>query len=97
MVLNWNTDEAKMKRNDPEAYRCWRLVQAINYGGEKISEKQVIKLWPEIKNQLDIDAGKALEFLLWGKKWKKEPGLQTDRKNYWDWYRKTKISELTSI
>lgn len=97
MVLNWNTDEVKMKRDNPEAYRRWRLIQVINYGGEKISEKQVIKLWPEIKSQLDIDARKALEFLLWGKQWKKEPGLLPDRSNFLMWLQKKVISETASI
>lgn len=95
--MNWNTDEKKMKQDSPAAYRSWRLVQAINYGGEKISKKQIIKLWPKIKNQLDIDARKALEFLLWGKRWQAEPGLRPDRKNFWNWYRKIKISALNSI
>ena len=86
-----------MKRLDPEAYKRWRIIQAINYGGEKISEKKVKELWPKIKNDLDIDARKALEFLLWGKRWKAEPGLRPDRSNFWNWYRKIKISELNSI
>ena len=99
MIVNWNTDEAKMKKEDPEGYKTWRLVQLINYGlwGEKLDKKEIKEKWPEIKDRLDIDSRKAVEFFLFRKKWKKEPGLAPDRKNFWNWYRKIKISALNSI
>jgi hypothetical protein len=99
MILNWNTDEAKMKKRDPEGYKKWRLVQAISYGlwGEKLDKKMVVKYWPQIKDQLDIDGRKALEFFLWGKKWQKEPGLRPDRSNYLAWLQKKNMSKAASI
>ena len=37
-MYNWSVDEKKFKKEDPEGYRLWRLVQLINYGlaGEKL-------------------------------------------------------------
>jgi hypothetical protein len=96
MILNWNVDEKKFKKENPEKYKLWRLEQLINYGGEKISKSEVIANWEKIKDKLDIDARKTIEFFIWGKKWKAEPGLRADRKNFWSWLRKKKISELNS-
>lgn len=96
MVVNWSVDEEKFKIVSPKKYKLWRLIQAINYGGEKISRQEVIRNWGKIKDELDIDAKKAVEFLIWGKKWRKEPGLLPDRSNFWSWLRETKISKLTS-
>jgi len=90
MILNWNTDERYMRKFHPKSYRCWRLIQSINYGGEKLKKKEILKNWDYIKDQLDIDNRKALEFLVWGTKWKGEIGLRPDRANYLDWLVKTK-------
>lgn len=94
MVVNWNTDEAYMKRNDPEGYKIWRIAQMINYGlwGEKLDKREVLKYWDKIKDAIDIDAKKTLEFFLWGKKWKGEPGLLPDRSNYFMWLHAKMIS-----
>jgi len=99
MVLNWNTDEKAFKKLDPKGYKLWRIVQMINYGldGEKLNKNQVKKAWPKIKDQLDPDARKVMEFYLWHKKWKKEPGLRPDRSNFWKWYHKTQLSKPLSI
>lgn len=69
-MYNWSTDEEQFKKKDPEGYRLWRLVQLINYGldGEKLDEKELKKAWPKIKDRLDPDLKKYLEFLLWPKR-----------------------------
>lgn len=65
LMYNWSTDEKKLKDEDPEGYKIWRLEQLINYGlgGERIKEKEL----KEHLNELDIDqpTRKYLEFLLW--------------------------------
>ena len=98
-MIKWNTNEEYYKKHDPVGYKRWRLVQLINYGldGEKLDKAEVIKQWPHIKDELDIDSRKTLEFLIWNKKWQKEPGLRADRSNYFSWLRKKKISEINSI
>ncbi len=89
-MLNWNIDEKKFKKLYPKAYNLWRLVQLINYGldGEKLDKQEVKLAWPHIKDRLDPDKQKVLEFFLWHKKWKKEQGLAFDRSNFWQWYSK---------
>jgi len=98
-MINWNTDEKALKKENPVEYKRWRLTQLINYGlwGEKIDREELLKEWHNIKDRLDIDRRKVFEFFLWDKKWKKEPGLRNDRSNYWNWLRKKKTSELHSI
>lgn len=69
-MYNWShIDEAAMKRADPEKYRRWRIVEMLNNGldGEKLDKKEVMELWPEIKDQLDPWTRRAVDFLLWGK------------------------------
>ncbi len=84
-MINWNADEEELKKNYPKEYRFWRMTQLINYGldGEKLDEQEVRSAWPRIKAQLAPDKRKTLEFLLWNKKWRREPGLTPDRSNYW--------------
>lgn len=62
-MYNWSTDEEKLKKDYPEDYQKWRLLQLINYGldGERIKLKLLQKLWPEIKN--DVLDPKVKEFL----------------------------------
>ena len=90
-MINWNTDEEKFKKENPEKYKLWRLQQLINYGldGEKLDREEVKKAWPKIKDQLDPDKKKVLEYFLWQKQWKKEAGLNPDRSNFWSWFLKT--------
>ena len=97
MIVNWNTDEESFKKNDPEKYKLWRIKQALSYGGEKVRKTEVIKNWDEISLDLDIDTKKAVEFLLWGKKWKGEVGLLPDRSNYLVWLVKTRNLEISSL
>lgn len=87
-MINWSTDEAKFKKKYPKEYKLWRLTQLINYGldGEKLDAVAVKKAWPKIKDRLDMDRRKTIEFFVWGKKWHKEPGLLPDRSNFWKWY-----------
>ena len=96
---NWSVDEKSFKKENPKEYRLWRLTQLINYGldGEKLDKEDVKKAWPSIKDQLDPDRRKTVEFFIWGKKWHKEKGLRADRKNFWLWYSKRPISSKNSI
>ncbi|MEK7497652.1 MAG: hypothetical protein AAB656_01905 [Patescibacteria group bacterium] len=98
-MINWNTDEEALKKENPEEYKRWRLTQLINYGldGEKIDREELLKEWDNIKDRLDIEKKKVFEFFLWGKKWKKEPGLRSDRSNYWQWLLKSNLSAKASI
>lgn len=87
-MYNWSVDEKRFKKENPREYRLWRLTQLINYGldGEKLDREEVKRAWPKIKDKLDPDRRKAIEFYLWGRKWRKEPGLLPDRSNFWQWY-----------
>jgi len=70
MLWHWSVDVKKFKKENPEAFRLWRLEYLINYGvqeGEKLSKKKVIKYWPKIKDNLDPYKKRAMEYLLWGK------------------------------
>lgn len=98
-MLNWSTDEEKFKKSDPQKYKLWRLGQLINYGldGEKLDREEVKKAWVQIKGSLDPDKRKTVEFYIWGKKWHKEKDLRADRKNFWAWYSKHRISSGNSI
>ena len=95
---NWNTDEETFKKADSKAYKLWRIIQLVNYGleGEKLDKNEVKKAWPRIHEQLDPDKKKVLEFYLWGKRWRKEPGLAFDRNNFWQWYFAKNISSKIS-
>ncbi len=69
-MYNWSVDEEKFKKEDPDAYRVWRMVQLINYGlgGEKLDERLVRKYWKKLF--MDPPTKKYLEFLLWPQKTK---------------------------
>lgn len=69
-MYNWShIDEEAMKRENPEKYRRWRIVQMLNYDmqGEKLDKKEVTELWPEIKYDVDPYTRRSIEFLLFGK------------------------------
>lgn len=93
-MINWSTDEKKFRRENPEEYKLWRITQLINYGldGEKLDKDEVVKAWPKIKDRLDPDSRKVVEFFIWGRKWKTEQGLLPDRSNFWKWYFKSLTS-----
>ena len=84
-MINWNTDEKIFKKLHLKEYKLWRITQLINYGldGELLDKKEVIHAWSEIKDRLNPDRRKVLEFFIWNKKWTKAPGLLPDRSNYW--------------
>lgn len=82
---NWShIDEEAMKRENPEKYRKWRIVQMLNYGlgGEKLDRKEVMKLWPEIKEEIEPYRRRAIEFLLWNKRYSLPTNLR-----WWNRYR----------
>lgn len=93
-MINWNTDEKAFEKLHPKEYKLWRLTQLINYGldGEKLDKKEIELAWPKIKDRLNPDKRKVLEFFLWNKKWNQEPGLLPDRSNYWNWRSKNRTS-----
>lgn len=93
-MINWNTDEKRLKKLHPKQYKLWRLTQLINYGleGEKLDEKELRAAWQKIKDSLAINKRKTLEFLLWNKKWRPEQGLLPDKSNFWTWYAKNHTS-----
>ena len=66
-MYNWSVDEKQFKKADPKGYKIWRLEQMINYGsaGDKVSEREVRKLWPRLKERIDPAYRAYLEFLLW--------------------------------
>ncbi|OGE64357.1 hypothetical protein A3I48_03080 [Candidatus Daviesbacteria bacterium RIFCSPLOWO2_02_FULL_36_7] len=68
-MYNWSVDEKSFKKKNPQGYKLWRLTQLINYGldGEKLDRKEVERIWPKIKDNLDPYKRRALEYLLWGK------------------------------
>ena len=55
-MYNWSTDEAKLKKENPEGYRIWRIIQLINYGlsDEKLDRGEVKAVWAKIKDKLDL-------------------------------------------
>lgn len=71
-MYNWShIDEEAMKRENPEKYRLWRIVEIINSDilGEKLDKEEVKALWPKIQDQIDPWTRRALEYLLWGKQY----------------------------
>jgi len=70
MLWHWSVDVKKFQKENPEAFRLWRLEELINYGiqkGEKLSKKEVIKYWGKIKDKLDPYKRRLMEYLIWGR------------------------------
>ena len=69
MRKHWSVDEESFKKNYPEKYRLWKLVDLINngLGGEKLDKKEVKKVWPKIKDEIDPYKKRLIEYLIWGK------------------------------
>lgn len=80
-MINWSTNEAKFKKENPKEYKLWRITQLINYGldGEKLDKKEIKSVWPKIKDRLDSNSKVYFEFLLWGKR----PSSKNITKNFW--------------
>ena len=86
-MFNWNTDEERFKKEDPEGYRLWRLEQLLNYGFEK-GELDVVELkksWSKIKHNIDPYKRRLTEYLLWNKLYSLPPKI-----NFWDKLQKIK-------
>lgn len=82
-MLNWNVDEKRFKKEDPEGYKLWRLTQLINYGcdkGEKLDRQEIIEAWPKIQQDLDPYIKRYLEFLIWGRLYS-----LPDNITFWNW------------
>jgi len=67
-MYNWSVDENYLKKF-PKKYRLWRLEQMLSYGldGQKIKKKEIIKKWDLLKNRLDPQRRRFIEFLLWNR------------------------------
>jgi hypothetical protein len=78
---NWSVDEKRFKKENPQEYKIWRLVQLINYGldKEKLDKEEVKKAWPKIKEKIDPNTRVYLEYLLWDKK----PSSKNIKKSSW--------------
>jgi len=79
---NWSVDEATFKKNYPQKYQLWRLIQLINYGlgGEKLNKQKVQRNWPHIKEHIDPYKARLIEYYLWGKQY----SLPTNV-TFWNW------------
>ncbi|EKD90033.1 MAG: hypothetical protein ACD_32C00081G0004 [uncultured bacterium] len=87
-MLNWNTDEKRFKKEDPEGYKLWRLTQLINYGcdkGEKLDKNEIIKKWDKIEENLDPYFKRLLEYLIWDKLYSLPANI-----TFWNWLPKRK-------
>lgn len=86
-MLNWNVDEKRFKKEDPEGYKRWRIEQLINYGldGEKLDKEEVKKAWPKIKENIDPYKRRLVEYILWKKLY-----LLPLNENFWNASRVTK-------
>lgn len=71
MFWHWSTDVKRFKRKNPKGFKLWRLEQLINFslGREKISKKEIKKYWPKLKERVDPEGKRLIEFFLWGKQY----------------------------
>lgn len=70
-MFNWSTDEKKFRKESPEQYKLWRMIQLVNYGldREKLDKEEIKKAWPKIKKRLDPYKKRLMEYYLWGKRY----------------------------
>lgn len=83
-MLNWSTDEEKLKKENPREWRRWRLIQLIDFGlddGEKLDKNEVKENWSKIKDEIDPYKKRLFEFLIWGKVYSLPPNLTC-----WNWH-----------
>ena len=87
-MYNWSTDEERLKKENPEGYKVWKITQLINYGlvDEKLDRKALKSVWPKIKDKLDPYKARALEYLLWGKLYSLPNNL-----TFWNLSRKSQV------
>ena len=66
-MKNWNTDVSKFKSR--KSKKIWELSQLINYGldGAKLSAKEIKSSWQDLKDDLDLERARMLEYYVWGK------------------------------
>jgi len=71
MIWHWSVDVKKFQKENPKAFRLWRLEQLINYGlqGEKLSKKEIKKYWLKLRKKIDLEEKRLVEFFLWGKRY----------------------------
>lgn len=83
-MINWNTDEKRLKKQYPKEYKRWRVTQLINYGleGEKLDTAYLKKNWMKMKDRLTPDKRKTIEFLLWNKSWNNQSGSLPNKNNF---------------
>lgn len=81
MLWHWSTDIKKFKKENPEGFRLWWLENLINYGlsREKLSKKEIKRYWLKIKNRIDPEGRRLIEFFLWKKRYSLPP-----RKFFWE-------------
>lgn len=66
-MKNWNTDTTKFKTKLSK--QIWELSQKINYGlnGKRLKLAEVKNNWVLLKNELDPNRARMIEYLVWGK------------------------------
>ena len=66
-MKNWNTDISKFKSR--KSKKIWELSQLINYGldGVKLSAQEIKSSWQDLKDDLDPERARMLEYYIWGK------------------------------
>jgi len=81
MIWHWSVDTKKFEKENPRAFRLWRLEHLINYilQGEKLSRREVKKHWLKLKERIDPEEKRLIEFFLWGKRYSLPP-----RKFFWE-------------
>ncbi len=71
-MYNWShIDEEAMKKQDPEKYKKWRIVQMLNFDmqGERLDREEVKRYWQEIKEELVPEVRQLIEYILWNKQY----------------------------
>lgn len=66
-MKNWNTDTSKFKLK--KSKKVWELSQLVNYGlgGQILKSIEIKDNWEELKNNLDPERARMLEYYIWGK------------------------------
>lgn len=66
-MKNWNIDATKFKTKLSK--KIWELSQKINYGlnGKRLKLFEVKDNWTLLKNELDPNRARMIEYLIWGK------------------------------
>lgn len=64
-MYNWSVDENLFQKENPEAYKVWKIEQMINYGlgDEKLDRDMLKKYWDKLR--IDPITYQYLKFILW--------------------------------